>query len=349
MLNLAVKYPNQLAQQFTKESVVKGRLSKAFDWAGAKTVRAMTAITVPMNDYNRTLGGNRYGNPTELQDVVQEMPLTQDKSFALTIDKGNNEDQYNLKEAGRILKLQLAERQVPEYDKYVLDVIAHKGGTIVGNSTALSKTNIAERITAGIAALDDAEVPDNNRTLYINPTFFALLRLSPEFLASDELAEKSVGKGLMGQFSGADVVKVPSGRMPANVNFMIVHREAAIAPEKIVESNIYPNPPGISGNLLEGRHYYDAFVIGARAGGVYVEVNTASGGGTVCAAPTLSTTTLASSGNTIAWTADGSDPRYSNTATVGTSVASAASGATIKAYAYKDGAFPSAVAEFKLA
>ena len=63
----------------------------------------------------------------------------------------------------------------------------------------------------------------------------------------------------------------------------------------------------------------------------------------------LSTTTLASSGNTIAWTADGSDPRYSNTATVGTSVASAPSGATIKAYAYKDGAFPSAVAEFKLA
>ena len=348
MVNLAVKYGNKLAEAFTKESVIKGRLSTAFDWAGAKTVRVLTALTVEMGDYNRA-GANRFGNPTELQDVVQEMPLTQDKSFALAIDKGNNADQYNLKEAGRIMKLQQAEKQVPAFDKYVLDVLAHKGGTIAGNSTALTKSNIAERVVAGIAALDNAEAPEEGRTIYIDPAKYALLRLSPEFLAADALAEKSVGKGHMGEFGGCAVVKVPAGRMPANVNFMIVHKEAAIAPEKLASAKIHKDPPGIDGNLLEGRHYYDAFVIGARAGGVYVDVNTASGGATVCAAPTLSSTTLASAGNTIAWTADGTDPRYSNTATVGTSVASAPSGATIKAYAYKAGSFPSAVAEFTLA
>ena len=343
MVNLAVKYGNKLAEAFTKESVIKGRLSTAFDWAGAKTVRVLTALTVEMGDYNRA-GTNRFGNPTELQDVVQEMPLTQDKCFALGIDKGNNADQYNLKEAGRIMKLQQAEKQVPAFDKYVLNVLAHKGGTIVGNTTALTKSNIAERVVAGIAALDNAEAPEEGRTLYIDPAKYALLRLSPEFLAADALAAKSVGKGYMGEFGGCAVVKVPAGRMPADVNFLIVHKEAAIAPEKLASAKIHKDPPGIDGNLIEGRHYYDAFVIGARAGGVYVDVAVAT-----CAAPTMSGTTLASSGNTIAWTSDGSDPRYSNTATIGTSVAGVASGSKIKAYAYKAGGFASPVAEFTIA
>ena len=36
-----------------KESVIKGRLSNAFDWAGAKTVRVRTALTVEMGDDNQ--------------------------------------------------------------------------------------------------------------------------------------------------------------------------------------------------------------------------------------------------------------------------------------------------------
>ena len=37
-----------------------------------------------------------------------------------------------------MLKLQLAERAVPTMDRYVLDTLAHKAGTIVGSGTAAS-------------------------------------------------------------------------------------------------------------------------------------------------------------------------------------------------------------------
>ena len=143
------------------------------------------------------------------------------------------------------------------------------------------------------------------------------------------------------------VVKVPKGRWPENVNFIIVHKRAACAPVKLNDTKYHKDPPGISGDLLEGRQYYDLFVYGAKCNGVYVDVNTASGAGVICATPTITpegTIGCSTSGATIKYTLDGSDPRYSASAKVGTSVPSVDAGTIVRAYAYKDGAFPSEVA-----
>ena len=54
-----------------------------------KTLKVYTPITVEEVDYDRDGGLKRYGDVTEMQDVVQELTMTQDKAFTLTIDKGN--------------------------------------------------------------------------------------------------------------------------------------------------------------------------------------------------------------------------------------------------------------------
>jgi len=142
------------------------------------------------------------------------------------------------------------------------------------------------------------------------------------------------------------VVKVPRSRWPENVNFMIVHKRAACAPIKLNDSKYHKDPPGISGSLVEGRMYYDLFVLGAKCDGVYVEVNTASGAGTICEAPEISasgTITCATGGVTIKYTTDGSDPRYSVSAKIGTEADITEEGTVVKAYACKNGTFPSEV------
>ena len=345
-INLHEKYDKQIQTKFTQNSLVNGVLDNSYSFAGVKTVKISTPVTVPMTDYTRS-GANRYGTPTEMQDVVQEMTLTQDKSFSLTIDKGNNADQNGIKEAGKMLSLQIAERAVPLMDKYCFAKLAQKAGKIVGSGTALSKSNVCERITAGTTYMDDAEVPGEGRTLFVPSKTYAFLRLSEEFQKCDGLLEKSLAKGQVGTYDNMRVVKVPEGRWPANVNFIIVHKRAACAPVKLNDTKLHTDPPGISGNLLEGRQYYDLFVYGAKAAGVYVDVNTGSGAGTVCATPTLSAGVLASatSSATVMYTTDGSDPRYSTTAKVYTEKLTEESGTKIRAYAYKDGAFPSEVLE----
>ena len=98
-INLASKYSDQIAEVFTRASFIKGKTAETYDLTGVKTLKVYTPITVEEVDYDRDGGLKRYGDVTEMQDVVQELTMTQDKAFTLTIDKGNNLDQNLVKNA----------------------------------------------------------------------------------------------------------------------------------------------------------------------------------------------------------------------------------------------------------
>ena len=339
------KYADKIGKKFVESSLVKGRFSNEYSFSGVRTVKVMTPVTVPLVDYQRH-GTNRYGTPVEMQDTVQELTLSQDKAFAITVDKGNNMDQHGLKAAGKMLALQIEQQCVPYIDKYALEAIANKAGTIVSNSTALSKTNVVDRIVAGSNALDDAEIPAEGRTLFVPAKVASILMLSDEFIGVDKLAETSLAKGKIGEFFGMSVVKVPASRWVENLNFLIVYKNSAMVAEKLNDTKLHQDPPGISGNLLEGRLYFDAFVFEPSAAGVYAEIDgahaeqvetpviAASGGAITCS----------TSGATIYYTTDGSDPRYSAHAKVGTTPDVTAAGTVVKACAMMTGKWPSAVA-----
>ncbi|MBQ7816218.1 MAG: hypothetical protein IJ339_02520 [Oscillospiraceae bacterium] len=272
-INLAKKSCDKLVQAAALESsVLVGALSTAYNFVGAKTVEVITAVTQEMNDYNREGGMNRYGTPTEVQDTKQELTLSQDKSFSMTVDKGNLKDQNNLKKAGAILKAQLKERAIPLYDKYCLGVLA-ANGTAGAETSAITKSNVATRIMSGTTALDNAEIPSTGRTLFISADVYKWLKLSDELIQVEPMARKALGKGVVGEFDDMIVKKVPSSRMPEGVNFIIVQKESATAPKKLEDAKIHQDPPGLSGNLIEGRWYYDCFVLDARKAGVYVDKN----------------------------------------------------------------------------
>lgn len=349
-INLHTKYAKEIASVFAGKSLISGKLCSDYSFSGSKTVKISTPQTVEMSDYQRT-GTNRYGIPAEMQDTVQELTLTQDKGFSLIIDKGNDADQDYQKSAGKMLGLQICERAIPMMDKYCFEQLAQKAGKIVGSATALTKSNICDRISDATAYMDDKEVPQQNRMLFVNAAVYKLLKHSDEFLAVESIAKKAVSEGVVGMYDNMQVIKVPQSRWPQNVNFIIVYKNSATAPVKLNDTRIHLDPPGISGNLLEGRQYYDLFVFGAKCDGVYAEINTASGGGTVLVAPAVAAATgviTAAEGASVKYTLDGSDPRYSITAVSGEKAVGGKSGDVVKAYQYKNGAFASGVSEVKL-
>lgn len=349
-VNLAVKYSDHIAEVFTAGSFVKGKTCTSFDLTGVKTLKVYTPITVPEVDYTRE-GLSRYGTVTEMQDIVQELKMTQDKAFTLTIDKGNNLDQNMTKKAADMLRLQLNEQSTPAADRYALKRFAMMAGTIDVAETAPTKNNIVELISTGAQTLDDNLVPDGDRYIYVTSEIYKMIRLSPEFTGLEGLGVKAIGKGVCGEIAGLSIVRVPKSYMPTGCYFIITHKNAVLMPYKISDAKVHNDPVGVSGALIEGRHYYDAFVLGAKAVGVYALVadgnklskaKTAVSGGSLTITPPTGATE-------VRYTVDGSDPRYSDSAKVYSGAFPVTSGTAVRIVAFADSKYPSSLTETTVA
>ena len=269
-INLARKYSDKLVEQNYRESFIQqSRLNNGYDFHGVKSLTVYTPVTVDLGDYNRTATANRFGTPTEMQDTIQEMTMSQDKGFSITIDSGNNSDQMLIKEAGRMMALQTREKVTPMMDKYTFSKWIEGAGTTKSyTASALTKATIVGAISEAATQMDNDLVPADGRTLYITASQYNALRLSTEFLAVDTLADKSLSKGMVGRVFDMDVIKVPDSYLDG-AHFLITQKEAVLRPVKLKTARILKEVAGIDGAVLEGRYYYDAFVLDAKKKGVY--------------------------------------------------------------------------------
>lgn len=274
-INLAEKYASKLAQAYTRESLLTGKVNTEYDWKGVDTINVLTAVTQALNTYDRTgtgANGNwRYGNPSEVQDTKQIMQLTQDKSFSMTVDRGNLEDQMMAKKAGEIVKAEIGEQVTPFFDSYAL----MQWGANAGQTSTLSGTTL-DKDTVLDAFIDAHTKFFNehfNRDLYafVSATTYGVLLRNPEFISVDKLGEKVLSNGVVGKCMGIIVVEVPDAWMTDGVDtyqIIFAHKRSILAPTKIAELKIHTDAPGISGTLIEGRYYGDAFVLKALEKGV---------------------------------------------------------------------------------
>lgn len=347
VINLAEKYSQAVQERFYKDSLTESSFSKDLDveFTGVKTVKVYEVDTAPVNDYTRS-GANRYGTPQELTDSLQEFVMTQDKASTWTIDKGNAKEQFNIKVAATSLKRQMREVITPMIDKYRFAKWAENAGHAIAGAIP-TKDTIVESIMDMGAWMDDQLVPTEGRTLYIRNDLFKVLKLNSNFIPMDKASTNAIVKGVVGEIDGMPVKKVPTSYFPENVFMMIIRKDAAISPMKLNDYKIHKDPPGISGDLVEMRVIYDAFVKGTKMNGIVLRVLTNK----VVATPTVSmsgataTVSCSTSGATIMYTTDGSDPRYSESAKVYSGTVNLNAGDTIKACATKAAMFRSDVAE----
>lgn len=343
MINLATKYSGQVDKIYTHESYVAGKAKAKYEFTGVRGVKIYSPQTVPLVDYKRS-GSNRYGDPKEMQDEVQELVVTQDKGFALTIDKGNASEQMGTKNAGARLRQQIEEQVTPEQDKYALAQYIRHAGKVAGVAVPTAST-IYKLLLAAKVEFNNHKVPLEGRYCFIGSTNEAVLSESDKITNLENLGTTAFEKGVVYKCAGFKIVSIPDDLLPDDCYFLCVHGNSIANPHKIHDTKLHTDPPGISGHLMEGRFIYDAFVTYKKSSGVYAAVLAAKKQATPTISVSGTTATITSAGATsVKVTTDGSDPRYSSTAaTISTGgTVTVASKDVVKAVAY--GTFTSDVA-----
>lgn len=276
-IDLVTKFAPYVDEKFTNESKKSILTNNDFSWDGAHSIKLYKVTTGKMNDYDREgtgsgATGSRYGAVENLNATTEELALKKDRSFTFAIDKMDSDETAQQLQSAAALARQQREVIIPEVDLYTYTVMTTKAGTKAA-SVALTESNIYDEITKGTEALDDAEVPETERHLTVTPAVYRMLKKNPDINMSDTVSEEMKKKGVIAYLDGMAVLKVAKSKLPTKFGFMISHPSATVAPTKLEDFTVHQNPPGISGDLVEGRIVYDAFVLENKAKAIYYMEN----------------------------------------------------------------------------
>lgn len=285
-INLVTKFIPYVDEIFTTESKKELVTNNDFDWTGAHTVKIHKVNSVAMTDYDRagakvgkkksttdeTILWSRYGALQPVENTIEELTLSRDRSFTFAIDTLDTDETGTVLNGAEAMGRQQREVIIPEVDTYVFGKMCTGAGNKVTDVT-LSSTNIYTEIIKGSNALDNAEVPETRRVLLVTPDTYLLMKQCSDITMETDIGNDMRIKGVIGNLDGMPVIKVPKARLPEKFGFMIAHPCATVAPVKLDEYRIHNNPPGISGQLVEGRIAYDAFVLDNKADAIYYEEN----------------------------------------------------------------------------
>lgn len=271
----------ELAQKFLPvlDAIYKkAALSSILDAAtqvnfdGTNTVKVMKVTTTGLGDYSRA-NGYAKGNV----DVTWEpFTLTEDRSAELEVDRMDDEETL-----GQAFGMAVSEfnrvNVGPEVDAYRFA----KYATLAGNSDAAALADGAAVIAAlrtAATAMDEAEVPTEDRVLFITPTLKGIV---------DDL-DTTKSKEVLKRFSA--VVEVPQTRFYTgvtmnsgasswgytkdgdNINFLVVAKSAVVQAKKLALPKIFTPDENQTKDAwkFQYRLYHDAMAYENKKAGIYV-------------------------------------------------------------------------------
>lgn len=257
-----------------------------YKFMGANQV-LVNKLTVSGNyDYSKTTGYSA-GSASNEWDAYT---LAMDRGVKIPIDAVSSEEARVT--AAKIMDSYLREKFFPELDQYRYSRIYS-----VINASAVSGTNIVEGtptvdtcmndIDAGIEVLDDAEVPQEGRIMYVSENFYRLLKNSGEFfkIRMAEQMSKVLNRNI-NTIDDVPLIRVPSSRFNSAftfgsgsntatgeaINFMIIHVPAIMAVIKRNVLRIFTPEQNLDsdGYLMTARNYHGLNVYENKVSGVYI-------------------------------------------------------------------------------
>ncbi|NNV07131.1 capsid protein [Geobacillus sp. MMMUD3] len=288
MPNYAQLYQEALQQKFSEglafNALYNTPNNRTIKWVNAKTVQIPRITTGGFVDVDRDVVGTftrRADNSWETKT------LEHDREFRTLVDPADIDETNMALTIANITRVFNDEQKIPEMDKYMAsklyaEFVAYGG---VANTTALDASNILSIFDTFMEEMDDAEVPQSGRILYVTPAVKKLLKQAQEIQRMLTVTQNSgsVNRNVY-SLDDVQIVTVPSSRMKTAYNFtdgavpdptakqinmILVHPLAVVAPQKY-EFVSLDEPSAATGGkwLYYERKYWDVFILQNKVAGV---------------------------------------------------------------------------------
>jgi hypothetical protein len=281
-LNYATQYAQALAQAYPHVLHFAALRSTDNDgrykWLGADTIQIPTLSTTGRTDGDRDsieVAKRNYNNAWEPKK------LSNHRQWSTLIHPMDIDETNHVASIQNITQVFNEQQKFPEMDAYLVSKL-HADWTALGkvaDTTVLTEQNILQVFDNWMADMDEANVPQSGRILYLTPAIRKILKnaadLARTIMNGDENIRRTV-KSL----DDVQIESVPSALMktiydftegykPADgakqINMLLVHPSAVITPEKYAFAQLDPPSAGSNGKYVYFEESYDdTFVLNNR-------------------------------------------------------------------------------------
>lgn len=289
-LTLAELYQQALVQKFVDEmkftDLWNNPSNSQVKFVGAKTVHIPSLTTTGAVDHNRDALS---GFTRNVDDSYQTKTLSHDRKWSTLIDPMDMDETNQAVTIANITDTFNRFSKIPELDSYMISKIYSEavrlGNTV--DATVITVDNVLQKFDDFMQAMDDAEVPDNGRILYVTPAIHNLVKNSSRITRFQDVQDPTSGVNrTVLSLDGVKLIVVPANRMKSAYDFttgavsavgakqvqmLLVHPSVLLAPMKYDYVDISaPSAQSEGKYLYFERFYCDVFAFDNRAGGIQI-------------------------------------------------------------------------------
>lgn len=264
-------------------------LTKPVSFAGANIVKIFKIAIVGLGNYSRSLG-YPVGDVTGTWEAIT---LDTERARELFMDRMDDEETLGMA-FGSLVGEFMRTLVVPEVDAFRFSRYSSWSGiNEVATPTTLTSSTVLAAIDKGAEAMDEAEVPEDGRLLYVSSSVQSMMDAAITRLYGNE---SSIQKRVK-NYENKDVIMIPQTRFykgitlnagasasaggyvktvstGRDINFMIIHPTAVLQVKKHDKLKLFDPDTNQDkdGWKIQYRLYHGAWVLENKYDGVYSHI-----------------------------------------------------------------------------
>lgn len=286
-VNYATQFEKEIKQKYSRELLTADLTTQNVIFVGANKIKIPYVSVTGYKDHSRSGGFNR----GTVKNQFMEKTLTFDRDIEFFVDAMDVEETNQALSAANITNTFITDQDVPETDCYRLSKL-HTDFTALGGTVtqdAVTAATILDKFDTLMEEMDEDEVPEEGRILYLTPYTYKLLKQAEKITRSLDVTRQASIDRHIRNLDEVKMVRVPSKRMKTvydftegyktgaaakQMNMILVHPKSVIAAQKHSYIKLWAEGTHTVGDgyLYQNRKYGDLFLIDTRLQGVKINL-----------------------------------------------------------------------------